>query len=776
MAGNRSVFEQAMKRGHSAAWDQQWDKAIACYRAALTEFPEENTALTALGFALFQSDRLEEALAVYQRAAMHAPGDPVAPEKCGEIFERLARINEAVQTYMAVADLHLRRRDVSKAIDLWNRVVRLAPDHLQARMLLIRALENTEQPRAAALEYVDIARLFQGARDLEKAGQSLQRALQLDPQTPEVRTAFERFRRNQPIPPVTRAVTGQRGTGMLTAAMLEDEALAEGQKAASALTEAPDEAASPLDGARERASAALAEMLFEEDADTSKVSASVSVSALTRGLGSGRDAESVRAQIVMYLGQALNSYTAGNREAAASNFHAALEAGFDHPLAHFMLGALMLELHRPPDAIDYLAAAQSHQAVRLGCLYGLGEAYRQTGQVRKSFDYFLEAVKQLDLSLIAPERHDRLIEAYETLAETFSRVPDSQVAQVIPGLKRFLSGDQWEENARRARRQLDADEGHVAALADQVAIPAGDVVLDSMRRIDEYVKRRLYATAMEEALFALEVSPTYLPIHIRMAEILEAENRPEMAADKYKVIANTYQVRGEAARASRLLQQALKLNPMDIAARRQLINLFTRQGRTEEALQQYGELADMYYDLADLDTARETYAEGLKVAQQSGNRPWSINLLHRLGDIHMQRLAWRDALRVYEQVRQLTPDDEKARIALIDLYFRLNNPKSALAELDSYLKLMLSQRNLATPTIVLEELLNNYPDDPLLIARLARLYQDQGRKADAITRYDQLADLQLQQGQNEQAKETLRVILALGPDDPTLYRQLLEQL
>ncbi len=776
MAGNRTIFEQAMNRGHSAAWDQQWDKAIACYRAALTEFPEENTALAALGFALFQSDRLEEALAVYQRAAIHAPGDPVAPEKCAEIFERLARINEAVQTYLAVADLHLRRRDVPKAIDLWSRVVRLAPDHLQARMLLIRALENTAQPRAAALEYADIARIFQAARDLEKAGQALQRALQLDPQTPEVRAALERFRRNQPIPPVTRTVTGQRGTGRLTAAMLEDEALADGQKAANALPEAPDEAASPLDGARERASAALAEMLFEEDADTSKVSASVSVSALTRGFGSGRDAESVRAQIVMYLGQALNSYTAGNREAAASNFHAALEAGFDHPLAHFMLGALMLELHRPPDAIDYLAAAQSHQAVRLGCLYGLGEAYRQTGQMRKSFDYFLEAVKQLDLSLIAPDRHDRLIEAYETLAETFSRVPDSQVAQVIPGLKRFLSGDQWEENARRTRQQLDADEGHVAALADQAAIPAGDVVLDSIHRIDEYVKRRFYATAMEEALFALEVSPTYLPIHIRMAEILEAENRPEMAADKYKVIANAYQVRGEAARASRLLQQALKLNPMDIAARRQLINLFTSQGRTEEALQQYGELADMYYDLADLETARETYAEGLKVAQQSGNRRWSANLLHRLGDIHMQRLAWRDALRVYEQVRQLTPDDEKVRIALIDLYFRLNNPKSALAELDSYLKLMLSQRNLATPTIVLEELLNNYPDDPSLIARLARLYQDQGRKADAITRYDQLADLQLQQGQNEQAKETLRVILALGPDDPTLYRQLLEQL
>ncbi len=215
---------------------------------------------------------------------------------------------------------------------------------------------------------------------------------------------------------------------------------------------------------------------------------------------------------------------------------------------------------------------------------------------------------------------------------------------------------------------------------------------------------------------------------------------------------------------------------MDIQGRRQLIDLLAAQGRTEDALQQYSDLADMYYDLADLETARETYSEALRLAQQAGNRQWSLNVLHRLGDIHMQRLAWRDALKLYEQVRTLAPNDEKARIALVDLNFRLGNPKQAVTELDGYLKVMIGQRNLATPTIVLEELLNSYPDDAALVARLARLYQDQGRREEAIIRYDQLGDLQLQAGQNEQAKETLRVILTLGPDDPTLYQQLLDQI
>ena len=48
---------------------------------------------------------MDEALRCYQRAAMLNPGDPVAPEKCGEIFERQGRLNDAAQTYLAVAEV-----------------------------------------------------------------------------------------------------------------------------------------------------------------------------------------------------------------------------------------------------------------------------------------------------------------------------------------------------------------------------------------------------------------------------------------------------------------------------------------------------------------------------------------------------------------------------------------------------------------------------------------------------------------------------------------------
>ncbi|MGQ0602300.1 MAG: tetratricopeptide repeat protein [Anaerolineales bacterium] len=768
MAGNRATFEQAMSRGASAAWDQQWERAIAYYRAALTEFPDDVGALTALGFALFQTDRLDDSMAAYQRAAMLAPGDPVAPEKVGEIFEKQGRLNESAQTYLAVAEMHLTKRDVPKAIELWTRVVTIAPDNLNARLRLVRALENSNQSRAAALEYIDLARIFQSTREVEKAGQSLQRAGQLDPQLPELRAAAESLKRNRPIAPVNRAA--KRGTGMLSPGALAEspDAKASANGAAATGTNA-----SPLGAAKETAFARLAEMLFEEDADTSKSSSSVSV--FTRG--SARDEQSQRAQVVMFLGQALTSATSHNPEVAFSNFKAALDAGLDHPLVHFILGALQLEKGNAEEAIPYLTASIGHEAVMLGALYGLGEAYSRNGDARESFNSYFEALKRLDMKLIAPDRQDRLAEAYETLADSYARTDEVELSKLIPALRRFLSGENWEQRAQQARQQLDAGEdGLVSALADTLTTPGNDRVMESLHRIDDYMRRKFYATAMEEALYALEASPTYLPVHIRMAEILVAEGRQDMAATKYRVIAKTYQVRGEVGRAARLMQQVLKINPLDIPSRRELIELYSSAGRADEALTQYGELARTYYDLADLETARETIADALKLAQQSGARQASLALLHQMGDIDMQRLQWRDAVRVYEQAKGIDPTDQKARIALIDLNFRLANARQAMVELDAYLKDLFAARQLGAATQLLEELLNSHSDNTAIIARLARVYQDQGRRADAITRYDQLGDIQLQNGQNQPAMETLRTILSLGPDDPKPYQQLLDQL
>jgi tetratricopeptide (TPR) repeat protein len=729
MAGKRDAFELAMNKGHSAAWDQQWDRAIACYRAALTEFPNDPTALTSMGFAMLQADRPEEALAVYQRAASLSPGDPVAPEKCGEIFERLGRVIEASQTYMVVAEIHLTRRDVPKAIDNWSRVVRLTPDNLNAHSRLALAFERSGKTRQAVLEYLEVARIFQRAGDIEKAVQAANRSLQLEPKSAEGREALDKLRRGIPLPvPQRPPDTGPLGTGMLSPVTSQMPRL---DYEETTTTEPAQALASPLAVAQEAALTALAEMLFEEDADTSKTAGSVS--SITKGSGFLSGGKGNRAQAIMFLGQAIDHQTKDELESAVKNYENALSTGLESPLVSFAAGALCLQLNRTADAIEYLKPAISREDVGLGALYALGQAYQREGKNREALLYLLGALQQLDVRLLEgnSQKQDRLAEAYESLADSLLRASEPETAQLVQTLLQFLTGEGWEERARQARKNLDAsaEDGQVSPMADLLTTPGSDRVLESMRRIEDHMAKQYWATAMEEAFYAIEFSPTYLPIHIRMAEILVAENKPEMAIAKYRAVAENYHVRGEANRAARLMQEALRLSPLDVEGRARLIELLTEQGKTGDALKQYYDLADTYYQLTDLDTAREKFAEGLQLAQRSGEeRTWGVRFLKKLGDLDMQRLAWREALRSFEQVKALDPQDEDARILLIDLYFRLGNARQAVVELDSYLKQLFAVRNFNQATSLLEELARSYPDEGAIKARLDRLYQDQGRR------------------------------------------------
>jgi tetratricopeptide (TPR) repeat protein len=181
VAGNRQVFEQAMRQGTNYAWDRQWTKAIAEYERAVAEFPDEAPAYTALGQAMVYAGRAKEALDVYQRAARLTPDDPSALARVAELQEQTGDVNGAVRTWLHTADLHLRRRSVDAAVEVWQHLVEVAPDTVPARERLAKAYASMEQTRKAVLQYLSLAAIFQKQGDIKQAASVCRRALELDP-------------------------------------------------------------------------------------------------------------------------------------------------------------------------------------------------------------------------------------------------------------------------------------------------------------------------------------------------------------------------------------------------------------------------------------------------------------------------------------------------------------------------------------------------------------------------------------------------------------------
>jgi len=217
MPGREDVFQKAMNEGHSAAWDQEWDKAIASYRKALEEFPDQPKALNSLGLALYQVGQFEEALQTYQYVAKLSPNDPVPFEKVAQLSERLGDLKMAVEAAMRAADLYLNQRDADKALENWVRVTTLNPEHAAAHSRLALVHEKLGHTQQAVVEYLAIASIFQRAGSADKTQEMVDKALQLMPASQEARQAQTLLKTGQLLP---KPVRTKGGTGPIRMAQV----------------------------------------------------------------------------------------------------------------------------------------------------------------------------------------------------------------------------------------------------------------------------------------------------------------------------------------------------------------------------------------------------------------------------------------------------------------------------------------------------------------------------------------------------------------------------
>jgi len=189
MPGRDDIFQKAMNDGHSAAWDQEWDNAVAAYRQALQEFPDHPKALNSLGLALYQLGNIEEALHIYMNVARLSPDDPVPMEKVAQLSERLGDLKTAVDAALRAGDLFLKQRDTEKALENWVRVTNLNPENAIAHSRLAQVHEKLGHLQQAATEYLAIASIIQRAGNAEKTKEMLSKAMSLVPNSLEVKQA-----------------------------------------------------------------------------------------------------------------------------------------------------------------------------------------------------------------------------------------------------------------------------------------------------------------------------------------------------------------------------------------------------------------------------------------------------------------------------------------------------------------------------------------------------------------------------------------------------------
>ena len=280
MAGDRQRYQQAMTQGAQFAWDSEWRAAIDQYEIARTEFPEDAVPYSHLGQAYFELGDYDHALKHYQQAARLNPQDTVTLGRIADILERKGQLVQAARTYMAVAESHLKRRELETALANWERATRLEPQLLGAHQRLALVYGKLGRLKDSIREHLALARIYQLRGDVRQAAIVCKAALEMDPDNPEVLAAAGLLRQGLKLQEPEMASTPEQAEssrpakGLAAAVRAAASALESGDVAGWADDSVGEEKGSPVEDARQAALANLAGSVFEEDGPASSATLS----------------------------------------------------------------------------------------------------------------------------------------------------------------------------------------------------------------------------------------------------------------------------------------------------------------------------------------------------------------------------------------------------------------------------------------------------------------------------------------------------------------------
>ncbi len=769
MTEQNQELQNLLSKGNSAAWEKNWNDAAVYYQQALDIDPNNFKALTNIGLAYYEMREYRDALEAYGKAVELNAEDPAPYEKMFLIYKDIDQVPEAVKAALQAAESHLNNEDIQKAIENWKRVLELDIHNIKAHARLGMVYERLGSKKLAVSEYINTASLLQMSGNTDKAAESIDRALKCSPENIIALRAKEILHQGRQLPlpePIVKEP--------------ELDIVADAPKLEPPEPEQPAVYETPIVEAVEKALVILAEALFEEEilAEGGKSS---STRELDSGLSWNADEESDvedDSLLKLHVSQTIEAYSSGNEKEAAEHIKSAIDDGYTNPAAFFMLGYLFSNLGRMESAIRSLNKSVSNENFALASRLLLADYYAGMEQWVDASREYLEALRIADTSLAEKEEVEDLIHLYEVMMDDLEQQEgDEAYIEMSTHIKDMLLRPDWREILSELRSKGKSEDGFLLPQLDALLDDRRSQIMGAHRNIMELAQEGHYGAAMEMAFFALRNAPTFLPLHITIGDLLMEEGKISGAVTKYLAVADVYTVQGKTERALAMLNKVVDLQPMNIEIRQRRIDLLEEYGQKEEAIQEYINLAEVFFSLAELDSARSSYIKALGISKTlTDNGSTRLRLLQRLADLDIQRLDWESAISTYEEISEVAPRNQKASISIIDLNYRLNKIPAAEKEIDRFINQMDPAVDGETIHNYLMTLKQEVPREVYVIRKLVDFYKGLGKQEQAISELDGLGELLLDTGRREDALAVVTEIINLNPPNVDAYQKLLDQL
>jgi tetratricopeptide (TPR) repeat protein len=279
--------------------------------------------------------------------------------------------------------------------------------------------------------------------------------------------------------------------------------------------------------------------------------------------------------------------------------------------------------------------------------------------------------------------------------------------------------------------------------------PLRSQVGQAVRDIENYIAHGLLTAAIEQCLRVMELAPQYLDVHLLLGEIYVRQGNIEQAVAKYAALVDTFLINGRVDDAVATFRRILQLEPNNLNYRAKLIELLSRQGRSDEVLVERVAAAESYLRLGYADRAIQEFEQAL-ITQPS-------NLKIRLGYATALMKAGRAAQAVneFQRVLQADPSNVQAltqwqvsQATGIGAGMAISVPGApgssrvaAMEVLGRLLRALRAEQFASYPDVAREyiQALELSPTNPDLRFALGQVHLVTGRHQEALTCFQQIA-------------------------------------
>jgi tetratricopeptide (TPR) repeat protein len=429
------------------------------YQRAISEFPDDSTARSGLGFCYMQTKHWQDALDEYENVLKHDPGNVIALSKIAELYGILTRREDAYASYLHLAELYSQAGQGSRAEAAWQKAVQLSPGSPEPHERLASYYFEKKDISSMIVQRLAASQGYLLQHKLAPARLQCEEVLRADSNNIQAQQLLSQILAasgspsNTP-PSAAALATGGPDTGSSPAVHTPSpDGSSSGPLAFTGNSIADTVTSGNSSGGN---TGIMGNMGSAGNfSGVSNPGSSLAMAGAGGAMNSTPRKRISASQVTGVLKQAQTFQTQGRFNDAIDLCEQILESGFDRPDARYFLGWLYQEQQRWDEAIRQFQMLLNDPDYALSCYYALGQCYRARGDLRTAAVHFDEAVDRVNLDALTVEESDQLVQLCQEAAEAHRLLGEQeQTLTVYNALLGFLRSRGWGEKVAQVEFML----------------------------------------------------------------------------------------------------------------------------------------------------------------------------------------------------------------------------------------------------------------------------------------------------------------------------------